>query len=36
MVENEQWNVFEVELEGPRDGNPFLEVELKSVFKPLE
>ncbi len=28
----EQWGLFEVELTGPADGNPFLDVELSAVF----
>lgn len=29
----EQWGIFEIELRGPADGNPFLDVELKGVFQ---
>lgn len=28
----EQWGLFEIELAGPSDGNPFLDVELSAVF----
>lgn len=28
----EQWGMFEIELAGPSDGNPFLDVELSAVF----
>jgi len=29
----EQWGVFEVELQGPSDGNPFLDVSLSAEFR---
>src|SRR5687767_5153118 len=29
----ELWGIFEVELSGPRDGNPFAEVELSAEFR---
>ncbi len=29
----ECWGVFELSLNGPNTGNPFLEVELQAVFK---
>jgi hypothetical protein len=28
----EQWGVFEIEINGPSDGNPYMEVELSAVF----
>ena len=28
----EQWDIFELSLDGPRDGNPFLDVELSATF----
>jgi len=28
----EQWDVFEIVLNGPSSGNPFLDVELSAVF----
>ena len=30
----EQWGVFELELNGPADGNPFVEVALTAEFVP--
>ena len=30
--EVEQWGIFELALQGPGDGNPFLEVELTTQF----
>lgn len=33
-VSVERWGVFETELRGPADGNPFLEVTLTAVFAP--
>lgn len=32
-VEVEQWGVYEIELLGPKDGNPYMEVELSAVFQ---
>ncbi len=32
LLEVEKWGVFEVELEGPSTGNPYLEVEVKATF----
>jgi len=32
-IEIEQWNVFEAEFIGPSAGNPFMDVELKALFK---
>ena len=32
-VETEQWDIFELTLKGPSDGNPFVDVELKAEFK---
>ncbi|MBS0000202.1 MAG: DUF5060 domain-containing protein [Cyclobacteriaceae bacterium] len=29
----EQWDVYEIMLEGPSSGNPYMEVELKAIFK---
>ncbi|MGC9467305.1 MAG: DUF5060 domain-containing protein [Anaerolineae bacterium] len=29
----ERWSMFEVTLEGPKEGNPFLEVELSATFR---
>ncbi len=29
----EQWGIFELELEGPRDGNPYLDVQLRACFR---
>ncbi len=29
----EKWDVFEIEIEGPKSGNPFLEVQLTGVFR---
>ena len=29
----EQWDIFEIELDGPTDGNPFLDVELSGTFE---
>jgi hypothetical protein len=29
----EQWGIFEIELHGPADGNPFVDVELSASFK---
>lgn len=29
----ERWDVFEIEIEGPKSGNPFLEVDLTGVFR---
>ncbi len=29
----ERWDMFELELHGPQDGNPYLDVELSAVFK---
>jgi hypothetical protein len=31
----ERWSIFEVELSGPREGNPFAEVELSAEFRHL-
>jgi PKD repeat protein len=31
-VETEQWNIFELTLEGPSTGNPFVDVELSAEF----
>ena len=28
----EQWGIYEIELEGPADGNPFLDVRLEAIF----
>ena len=28
----EQWGVFETSLDGPRDGNPYLEVQFSATF----
>lgn len=33
VVTVEQWGIFETALEGPADGNPFVEVELTAVFR---
>ena len=30
--ETEMWDVFEAQFEGPKDGNPFKDVELKAIF----
>ncbi|HEX7569153.1 MAG TPA: DUF5060 domain-containing protein, partial [Verrucomicrobiae bacterium] len=27
-----QWGIYEIELKGPADGNPFLDVRLSAVF----
>ncbi len=32
----EQWGVYEIELEGPSNGNPYMDVELSAVFKNKE
>lgn len=32
----EKWNLYEIELEGPADGNPFVDVELSAVFTNVE
>ena len=32
MSNVEQWGMFEVELDGPSDGNPFLDVEVRAEF----
>ena len=29
----EKWGIFEVSLQGPSDGNPFVDVELSAVFR---
>lgn len=29
----ERWDVFELEFQGPQDGNPYLDVDLSAVFK---
>src|SRR5262249_41246760 len=31
----EQWGVFELELKGPADGNPFVDVNLSARFSPV-
>ncbi len=33
MDEVERWGIFEISLEGPMDGNPFLDVKLSAEFK---
>jgi hypothetical protein len=33
MVEVERWGMYEVVLDGPQDGNPFLDVELRAQFR---
>lgn len=33
MASVKKWDIFEVELHGPDDGNPFMEVELNAVFR---
>jgi hypothetical protein len=31
-VEIQQWDVFEIELNGPNEGTPFIDVELNVTF----
>ncbi len=31
--EVQQWDIFELQLNGPKTGNPFLEVSLKALFR---
>ena len=31
--EVERWGVYELALKGPREGNPFLDVQLRAQFK---
>ncbi|MFA7490215.1 MAG: DUF5060 domain-containing protein [Mariniphaga sp.] len=33
MEKTEQWGVFEVVLDGPDTGNPYMDVDLKAIFK---
>ena len=33
LTKIEQWDVFEIKLTGPSEGTPFIDVELKAVFK---
>src|SRR5262249_26327512 len=30
----EQWGIYEIELKGPTDGNPFTDVDLSATFTP--
>ena len=32
MDNTEQWGIFEISLEGPQNGNPYLDVELSAIF----
>jgi hypothetical protein len=32
LFEVERWGIFEIELEGPSEGNPFIDVELRALF----
>ena len=31
-IQVEKWNIFELDLKGPRDGNPYLDVKLSAIF----
>jgi hypothetical protein len=33
MTQVERWNIFELSLKGPQDGNPFIDVTLRARFK---
>ena len=32
-IQTERWGIFEVSLEGPKEGNPFLDVQLSAQFR---
>ncbi|MFL7811211.1 MAG: DUF5060 domain-containing protein, partial [Anaerolineae bacterium] len=32
MTQVERWDIFELSLDGPQDGNPFIDVSLRARF----
>jgi len=32
-IQVEKWDIFELELKGPSEGNPYIDIELSAVFK---